>query len=77
MAGRLYMTGKLCWAVWKILRVLCFAGGLDDDYNERDEIMVWLDDEQECEESGKMKMARDTHAASTIQMDDQAMEHCG
>ena len=39
--------------------------------------MVWLDDEQEWEETGKMKRGRDSHAVSTIKMDDQAMEHCG
>ena len=50
--------------------MLCFAGGYD-------EIMGWLDDEQEWEETGKMKMSRDSHAVFTIQMDDQAMEHCG
>ena len=54
--------------------MLCFAGGYDG--NERYEIMGWLDDEQEWEETGKMKMGRYYHAVSTIQMDDQAMEHC-
>jgi hypothetical protein len=39
--------------------------------------MGWLDDEQEWEETGKMKMGRHRHAVSTIQMDEQAMEHCG
>jgi hypothetical protein len=39
--------------------------------------MGWLDDEQEWEETGKMKMGRESHAVSTIQMDAQAMEHCG
>jgi hypothetical protein len=49
--------------------VICFAGGYDG--SERDEIMGWLDDEQE---TGKMKMSSDGHAVSTIQMDEQAME---
>ena len=39
--------------------------------------MGWLDDEQDWEETGKMKMGRYYHAVSTIEMDDQAMEHCG
>ena len=55
--------------------MLCFAGGYTGI--ERDEILVWLDDEQEWEVIGKMKMRRSFHAVSTIQMDDQAMEHCG
>jgi hypothetical protein len=52
-----------------------FAGGYDGSYS--DEIMGWLDDEQEWEETAKMKMGRRYHAVSTIQMDNQAMEHCG
>ena len=76
MGGRLYMTGKQCWAVCKILIILCFAGGYGGG-SYRAEIMVWLDDEQEWEETGKMKMGRSYHAVTTIQMDDQAMEHCG
>ena len=75
VAGRLYMTGKLCWAVCNILIVFCFAGGTDGPY--RDEIMAWLDDEQEWVETGKMKIARRFHAVTTIQMDDEAMAHCG
>ena len=70
------MTGKLSWAVCNILIILCFAGGYDGS-NTRHEILGWLDDEQEWEETGKMKMARFYHAVSTIQMNDQAMEHCG
>ena len=38
--------------------------------------MSWLEDEQEWEETGKMKRARYNHAVTTVQMDDQAMEHC-
>jgi hypothetical protein len=62
-----------------ILIVLYFAcrHGYDNDYSDRDDIMGWLDDEQEWEETGKMKTARSWHAVSTIQMDDQAMEHRG
>ena len=46
------------------------------DYEGRDEILGWLDDKQEWEETGKMKMGRYNHAATTIQLDDEAMEHC-
>jgi len=59
--GKLYMTGGV--------------GGLHGSY--RDEIMAWGDDEQEWEEIGKMKIARRFHAATTIKMDNQAMEYCG
>ena len=58
--------------------MLCSAGGYDgDEEDDRAEILVWLDDEQEWEETGKMKMSRSNHAVSIIQMDDQAMQHCG
>jgi len=64
LAGTLYMTGGNDY--------------VDDNYGGfRDEIMAWLDDEQEWEEAGKMKRAKALHAVSTIQMDDQAMEYCG
>jgi len=63
MGGTLYMTGGI--------------GHSAGDGNSRDDILVWLDDEQEWQEIGKMKMGRNGHAVSIIQMDDQAMEHCG
>ena len=53
----------------------CITGGEDGTY--RDEIIAWLDEEQKWEETGKMKMARYYHAVTTIQLDDQAMDHCG
>jgi hypothetical protein len=71
-----YITGMSRWAVGNILTLFIFVGWYDDDDNVRAEIMGWLDDELEWEETGKMKMARTTHAVSTIQMDDQAMEYC-
>ena len=78
VGGRLYMTGKQCCEVTNIRKVLCSAGGYDgDEEDDRAEILVWLDDEQEWEETGKMKMSRSNHAVSTIHMADQAMEHCG
>ena len=52
-------------------------GGKEADHDERDEILAWLEVEQEWEETAKMKSARYYHAVTTIQMDDQAMRHCG
>jgi len=55
---------------------LYFSGGFDGDYNCRDEIIVWLDKDQEWLQVGKMKKARVNHAMSTIQLEDEAMEYC-
>ena len=61
--------------------VLCvtlfITGGRDDDYNDRDEVLAWLDDEQQWVEEGKMKVGRFYHAVTTIMLDDDAMAHCG
>ena len=67
VGGRLFMTGKLRWAVYNI-QIFCVAGG-------GEEIIAWLDEEQEWKATCKMKKARSHHAVTTIQMDDQAMEH--
>ena len=54
------------------------TGGKDGDGgNYRDEVLVWLDEEQQWVEEGKMKVARAYHAVTTIQLDDDAMAHCG
>merc|ERR1711892_347638 len=53
------------------------TGGHDDDYNDRDEIMAWLDEEQEWVEEGKLKVARSSHAVTTIMMNDDSTVHCG
>ena len=42
----------------------------------RDEVLVWLDEEQQWLEEGKMKVPRDFHAVTTIQLGDDAMSHC-
>ena len=51
--------------------------GGDDGSEVRDEIISWLDEEQEWEENSKMKKVRKFHAVTTIQLDDVAMEYCG
>ena len=53
------------------------TGGHDDDYNDRDEIMAWLDEEQEWVEEGKLKVARSSHAVTTIMMNNEFIAHCG
>jgi len=53
------------------------TGGRDDDDNDRDEVLAWLDEEQQWVEEGKMKVARYHHAVTTIMLDDDAMAHCG
>eukprot|EP00091_Calanus_sinicus_P017868 TRINITY_DN3888_c0_g1_i2.p1 TRINITY_DN3888_c0_g1~~TRINITY_DN3888_c0_g1_i2.p1 ORF type:complete len:316 (-),score=66.45 TRINITY_DN3888_c0_g1_i2:89-1036(-) len=52
------------------------TGGSDQENNKRDEVFVWLDEEQVWEEAGNLKTAHSIHAVSTIQMDDPAMEYC-
>lgn len=52
------------------------TGGRDVENDIRDEVFVWLDEEQVWEEAGKLKTGKSIHAVSTIQMDDQAMEYC-
>jgi len=54
-----------------------YATGGFDDYNARDEVLAWLDEEQQWVEEGKMKVARYSHAVTTILLDDDAMAHCG
>ena len=51
-----------------------YSGGYDGDGNT-DEIYQWTG--EDWEEVGKMKMARSSHAVSTIRMDDDAMQYCG
>ena len=75
VGGNLFMTGKSC-ALFPWLTIFCVTGGQEEGYNNRGEIHVWVDEEQEWEGVGKMKMARSVHAVTTIQMDDQAMDHC-
>jgi len=53
------------------------TGGKDGDYQTRDEVLAWLDEEQQWVEEGKMKVARYHHAVTTIMLDDDAMAHCG
>ena len=53
-----------------------FSGGWGDESIPRNKIIVWLEEKQEWEEIGKMKIGRAYHAVDTIQMEDQAMEHC-
>ena len=60
VGGRLYMTGGV-------------DGG---SFWHRGEVTVWLDEEEDWEEAGMMKDARTYHAASSIKMDDEAMEYC-
>ena len=56
---------------------LFITGGRDDgDYKPRDEVLAWLDEKQQWVEEGKMKVARSSHAVSTIMMNDDAMAHC-
>ena len=57
--------------------IIIVIGGYDSYYNRRDEIIVWLDEEEEWLEAGKMKKARVNHAMSTIQLEDAAMQYCG
>jgi len=80
-------TGSSAWsmatplpiAMWSVKgvtvsNILYMTAGYDG--SQRDAILAWLDDEQKWVESGKMKMARDQHAVSTIQLDDPVMEFC-
>merc|ERR1711892_97092 len=60
---------------------LYLTGGKDEDIageweKHRDSILVWLDEEQDWMEAGRMQSRRSNHAATTIQHDDPAMEHC-
>jgi len=57
--------------------VLYLTGGCDESYKYRDEVIAWMDKEQEWVETGRMKVGRRLHALTTIQMDDPAMEYCG
>jgi hypothetical protein len=41
-----------------------------------DDILEWLDEEQEWVLIGKMRMSRSEHGASIIDLDDEAMEYC-
>ena len=56
-------------------------GGEDDHdhglVKSRGEVLAWLDEEQEWVEEGKMKMARFSHAVTTIMLDDPAMDFRG
>ena len=60
-----------------VLCVTLFLTGGFDDYNARDEVLAWLDEEQQWVEEGKMKRAKYHHAVTTIMLDDDAMAHCG
>lgn len=53
--------------------VLYMTGGYSD--GPRDEIFRWTGDD--WEEVGKMKVARNDHAVSTIRLDNDAMQFCG
>ena len=59
-----------------ICALLFLLGGHDGE-NYREEILAWLDEEQEWVEAGKMQLARYYHAVTTIPLDDQAMDYCG
>ena len=50
---------------------------MDKNNEVRDEILGWMDEEEEWRETGKMKMARYHHAVTTTGLDDLAMESCG
>merc|ERR1711892_131117 len=55
------------------------TGGYDDDEvfgDPRDEVLAWLDEEQQWVEQGKMMIGRYYHAAAAIKLDDDAMAHC-
>ena len=43
----------------------------------RDEVLAWLDEEQQWVEEGNMKVATGYHAVTTIQLDDDALALCG
>lgn len=64
----------MCFTVTSVMNSI--IGGSDGSH-ARDEIIAWLDEEQEWEDISKMKMVRNFHAVSTIQLDDLAMEYCG
>jgi len=53
--------------------VLYMTGGYDGDFY--DGIYQWTG--TDWEEVGKMKEARDSHAVSTIRLDDDAIQYCG
>ena len=48
--------------------------GGKDDMTDRDEIWAWTG--EDWVEVGRMKMARRSHAISSIRMDDEAMGYC-
>merc|ERR1711892_755721 len=55
------------------------TGGYPDEEvfaDGRDEVLAWLDEEQQWVEEGKMMIGRYYHAAATIMLDDDAMAHC-
>merc|ERR1719233_2826235 len=54
--------------------VLYMTGGMDGDGMQRDEIFKWTG--ETWEEVAKMKNARWSHAVSTIQLNDPAMDFC-
>lgn len=60
--NRVYMTGG--------------ENRINGEENYMDDILEWLDEEQEWVLIGKMKMSRSEHGASTIELDDEAMEYC-
>ena len=60
-----------------VTSVISSSIGGSDGSDARDEIIAWLDEEQEWEENNKMKKVRNFHAVTTIQLDDVAMEYCG
>ena len=53
-----------------------FITGCWDYQDPRDEVLAWLDEEQQWVEEGKMMIGRYYHAAATIMLDDDAMAHC-
>jgi len=63
VGGKLYMTG----------------GKMEDDegnFVDRDDIITWLDEEQEWVEAGKMMKRRSDHAVTKILMDNTEMKYC-
>ena len=69
----IYLTGEYNIVGWGTDNILA-SGGWDGD-NERDEVLQWTG--EDWVEVAKMKKARNYHAVSTIEMDDNIMQFCG